>query len=310
MSFFPSISGIPAPLLLLLGLGVGILSGLLGVGGGVLITPALHLLGMSMPMAVATSLTQMVGASFSGTIRHYRNGNVLPRLAVLYGLPGMLGVFAGKQILIRWQEQQLDHFLSVLYLVTMSYLSFTMLRKTLGRTNAQERQAKSRDFGPQWSIGASGRLVAVIPSSLAGVCIGLLSSLTGLGGGFFYIPALMTFASCSMKEAVGTSLATVFLSSLFGAVVYGAAGVSNIPAALLLMSGSIFGAQWGASAAQRLHNKKLEHLFVVLVLSALVSMILQLLSFELLADILLFGTGIGVVSYSLWCLWRIETQTD
>jgi len=287
--------------LVILGFGVGILSGLLGVGGGILMTPALHILGMSMPMAVATSLTQMVGASLSGSIKHARHRHVSLALALLFGIPGLIGITLGKSLMVSWPREEADHALSLLYLGIMSYISWNMARQYyLGpRQIPGAKTPAFLHFGPKLELGPGKRKVAVIPSCLAGVGVGLLSSLTGLGGGFFYIPALMHLSGCSMKQAVGTSLATVCISSLYGAVVYGAAGVSDIPAALLLMVGAVAGAQVGATAAHRAQDRRLQLLLLILVISAMVSMILERLDFVLLAEILLFGSGTLIVGLAL-----------
>ncbi len=292
---------------MLLGLGVGVLSGLLGVGGGVLITPALHILGLPMPAAVATSLTQMVGSSLSGSYKHFKQGHVSIRLALLFGLPSLLGLVLGRHILLAFPEEKADERLSIIYLVLMAYVLFELMRKMREGSRPQVKLLpRWARFGPRLDLGPERPSVAIIPSLIAGVIVGLASSLTGLGGGFLYIPALTLLGACSIKQAIGTSLATVFLSSVFGAVIYGAAGVSNIPAALLLMLGSVVGAQLGAIAAHRAKNKRLERLFLLLVISAMVSMGLKLFAWDMAAHVLLFGSGTSIVSIALWSTFRVQ----
>ena len=307
---FSGIAGIHPLWLIILGLGVGMMSGLLGVGGGVLITPALHVLGMSMPTAVATSLTQMVGTSLSGSYKHYRQDNVRIPLALMYGIPGMLGVSLGKTLLSRWSSGEADRILSFLYLATMTVLSLSMLRKIYGPAAPLGVKRPRKIWGPRFRLSGTDTDIAWIPNLAIGTGIGLLSSLTGLGGGFFYIPALMHLTGSTMKQAVGTSLATVFLSSLFGAVVYGAAGVSNIPAAFLLMSGSVVGAQMGAVAAHRIQNRGLERLFLLLILAALLSMIAQRFDYSLAANVILFGTGISVMCIALMLVFCADRMSS
>ena len=62
--------------LLILGTAVGFLSGVFGIGGGFLLTPLLILAGVPQAVAVATSANQLVGASVSGALAHWRRGNV------------------------------------------------------------------------------------------------------------------------------------------------------------------------------------------------------------------------------------------
>ena len=87
-----------------LGLCVGMISGLLGVGGGVLMTPALHILGLSLPLAIGTTLTQMVASSIVGTWKHWSQGHVSWRLVLLFGLPGLAGVVLGKELMVALAE--------------------------------------------------------------------------------------------------------------------------------------------------------------------------------------------------------------
>ncbi len=114
------------------------------------------------------------------------------------------------------------------------------------------------------------------------------------------MPAFVFLGGCSIKEAVGTSLATVFLTSAYGAIVYGAAGLSNIPIALLLMFGAIGGAQLGASLAHRSRNDSLQLLFVLLIFAALGSMLLNRFHWDTAAHILLFGSGLLLIAIALF----------
>jgi len=295
------------PWLVLLGLAIGVLSGLLGVGGGVLMTPALHILGMSMPMAVATTLTQMVGASLSGSIKHFRNKNVSLPLALVFGVPGMFGMHSGRSIMAAWSlEPHADDSLSWLYMVLMAYLGLSMLLKLL-RKDQPSKSSPSKAWwtrGPQWRLKAHPHPIPLLAAAFVGFLVGILSGLTGLGGGFFYIPAFVFLGGCTIKEAVGTSLATVFLSSLYGAIAYGVTGFSNIPTALLLMVGAIAGAQLGASLAHRSKNESLQLLFVILIFAALGSMLFKQFDWNTAAHILLFGSGILLVSLAVFrVLW-------
>ena len=78
-------------LILSLGIGVGLLSGLFGVGGGFLMTPLLIMVGIPPTVAAATDSNQIVGASTSGTLAHFRLGNVDFKMGTLLLLRGHLG---------------------------------------------------------------------------------------------------------------------------------------------------------------------------------------------------------------------------
>ena len=117
--------------LVALGFLVGLLSGLLGVGGGILLTPALHVLGLSMPIAVATTLAQMVASSITGTWRHIRHGNTVYGLTLVFGFPALFGVIIGRQLMVYWARLGVaDSWTSSIYTVLLVYVSVQMLRRT------------------------------------------------------------------------------------------------------------------------------------------------------------------------------------
>jgi uncharacterized membrane protein YfcA len=298
--------------LVLLGLAIGVLSGLLGVGGGILMTPALHVLGLSMPAAVATTLTQMVGASLSGSFKHLRNKNVSLPLALIFGVPGMLGMHVGRLIMSSWaREAHADEGLSWLYMGLMAYLGVSMLRK-LRQGQSGEAKIPMQGWwtrGPRLTMRGHPHAIPLLAPAFVGFLVGILSALTGLGGGFFYIPAFVFLGGCSIKEAVGTSLATVFLSSAYGALAYGTAGISNIPIALLLMVGAIGGAQLGASLAHRSRNESLQLLFVFLIFAALISMLFKRLHWDAAAHVVLFGSGLLLIVLALYRVLKPQRKT-
>lgn len=317
---------ISSPILFVLGLGVGVLSGLLGVGGGVIITPALHILGMSMPTAVATSLTQMVGSALSGAFRHWRLGNTQAKLALFLGTLSIVGMGFGKVLMLLFmQRDDFDALLRLLYLSLLVYLILSMSPLRFSRTlsilrqfipgrerkpaqEAQDLQARSIDSlgSPSqtnsiwlWQWSPKRRAIAWLPLGAGAIGVGFLSSLTGLGGGFLYIPLLLRACGLNLKEAVGTSLAIMVFSSSFGAIAYSLGGISHFPSALILMSGSVLGAQVGAVAAHLAEAAGLRQLFLALLVSALLSMVLKTLNYTQSANYVLFGVGLTIVGYSV-----------
>ena len=299
--------------LVALGLGVGILSGLLGVGGGVLMTPALHLLGMPMPIAVGTTLTQMMASSLTASIRHYRSKNLSIKLALTFALPAFVGVHVGKKLLVYWQSLELaDQYSGLFYTVLLFYMGVVMLRRQRlqsGSTVSAPRFHRLRFFrsmlasspsftvyNPQATGGSDAmiKVAATIPVSI-GTGVGLVSSLTGLGGGFFYVPAMLNLLGLSMRVAVGTSVGTVFFGSIIGALSFGLEGLVDYTVALVLAVGSAIGGYLGAIATRYVKGQSIRYLFILLVLSASASMGLNLLHYKFMANLLLFSASSLVV---------------
>jgi len=96
--------GLDLLIILVLGLAAGVLAGLLGIGGGVILVPAMvFLLGVDQKVAQGVSLVVIVPTAIVGAITHYRRGNVLPRLALSLGIAAVFGALLGA-----WLAGQLD----------------------------------------------------------------------------------------------------------------------------------------------------------------------------------------------------------
>lgn len=249
----------PLSVLLLLGLGVmvGVLSSLLGVGGGFLMVPALDELlrarGMpaeiSQRVAVATSLLAMTPTALAAGWRQHRAGNVLMRAVVCLSPGAVAGAVAGA-----WfgQWMQADA-LRVLLAGAMFLMGLKMLLEKKG-----EEPACSPDVNPAVFAGL-------------GVITGIFSALTGLGGGVLTVPVMKSMGF-RVHRAVGTSSATIGLVALSGAVTYGAQPVPAPPGlwlvgavapvlGLLIALSAIFATRWGVRWSNALPAPRLKKLF-------------------------------------------------
>nr|CAM77699.1 conserved hypothetical protein, membrane [Magnetospirillum gryphiswaldense MSR-1] len=135
MPIYLPIAGLSVNLyaLLALGGGVGFLSGLFGVGGGFLLTPLLMFLGVPPAVAVATGANQVVGASVSGLIAHWRRRNVDVRMGAVLTMGGFAGSGLGV-ILFGWLKSlgQIDLVISICYVVFLGFIGGTMAVESVG----------------------------------------------------------------------------------------------------------------------------------------------------------------------------------
>jgi len=173
---------------------VGVALGLLGGGGSILMVPLLaYVAGMDAKHAIATSLLVVGIASVVGVIAHARAGRVRWRTAVLFGVAGMAGAYAGGR---------LAHFipgtvLMIGFAAVMVAAAIAMLRGRKDTHAAPER----------------GQLPWLTMIALTGVAVGALSGLVGAGGGFLLVPALALLGGLEMPAAVGTSLVVIAMQS-------------------------------------------------------------------------------------------------
>ena len=113
----------------LLGLAAGVLSGLFGVGGGILFVPALTLgLGLTQLHAEASSLFAIIPAVAAGTVQHHRYGNVRWRAAAAIGLASVAGIEGGVQIAESLPEHVLRKLFAVLVLAVAAQIAVRALR--------------------------------------------------------------------------------------------------------------------------------------------------------------------------------------
>src|SRR5579864_6733420 len=130
MDIYLPIAEVSLDVFVLLGLGaaVGFLSGVFGVGGGFLLTPLLILIGVPPAVAVASSANQLVGASLSGVIAHWRRGNVDFKMGFILLIGGLVGSVLGVW-LFTWLKRlgQIELTISVLYVVMLGVLGGVMI---------------------------------------------------------------------------------------------------------------------------------------------------------------------------------------
>jgi len=113
-------------LLILLGLAAGTLSGMLGIGGGIIIVPALHqLFKVPMNQAVGTSLLIIIPTAITGSITHYMKGNLDVGLALLV----MVGAVAGGYLGARLASVMPELWLRRAFALLLLYVAFNMLFK-------------------------------------------------------------------------------------------------------------------------------------------------------------------------------------
>lgn len=256
-----------------IGFGVGILTGLFGVGGGFLINPLLIvLMGMQETLVVGSSLTFTIGTAAAGTARHRRMGNVEVKAMLILVSGALPGVFLGEMAHTTMRDALgPEHFGEVfrgLYLAVLLITAWVVYGH-LGRDHKGKSFLQRVSLGPDVDLSGGGlKGVSLAGLVIVGVLIGLMTGLLGIGGGVLYVPLLLAVVGLNAHLAVGTSLGIVVFSSIFGTILYGRAGKVNLLLVMTLLIGSAAGVQIGAWLCPRLHAKRLQRYFVCIVLLA------------------------------------------
>ncbi|MGW8288523.1 MAG: sulfite exporter TauE/SafE family protein [Desulfobulbales bacterium] len=279
-----------------LGLAVGLLSGLFGVGGGFLMTPLLMMIGIPPTIAAATDANQIVAASASGTFAHWRLGNVDFKMGLYLLIGGFLGGAVGVQIIkVLRATGGADFLIKITYVIMLGVVGTFMFFESLqalrkqkaaaakGEENAPAKPAKKKNGGllsklPMQTYFEKSGVThsALVPLGL-GVFVGILAAIMGVGGGFLMVPVMIYLLRMPMHVVVGTSLFQImftctevtFLQAYQNHTV-------DFLLAILLLVGSVFGAQVGTVLGKKLHGDQLKILLAMIVLAVTVKIVLEL----------------------------------
>ena len=262
-----------------MGAGVGFLSGLFGVGGGFLMTPLLIFAGIPPAVAVATEANQVMGASVSGVLAHWRRANVDFKMGLLLLVGGLLGSTSGVWLFsILRGLGQIDLVIMLAYVVFLGIIGITMLIEG-GRSilRAKRRPGARRKLHQHiWLHGLPFKtrfrksrlyISALLPVGL-GFVVGVLAAIMGVGGGFIMVPAMIYLLGMPTSVVVGTSLFQItfvtanvtFLQALNNQTV-------DVILAVILLVGGVIGAQLGTLVNIRLRGNQLRGLLALLVLA-------------------------------------------
>jgi len=249
--------------IVLLGMITGVLSGLFGVGGGFLTTPLMIFYGIPPTVAAASASTQVTGASVSGVFAHRRRGGVDYRMGTVMVVGGVFGAGIGA-ILFRWFQAigQIDIVINVLYVLMLGTIGSLMLREALQSLWPSEkgiaRTVKKRRHHPlvtalplRWRFYGSGLYISPLAPLILGVIVGTLTMLMGVGGGFILVPAMLYILGMNANVVVGTSLFQILFVTIATTMMHAlTTRAIDIVLAVLLLLGSVSGAQIGAKLAQ------------------------------------------------------------
>jgi uncharacterized membrane protein YfcA len=240
-------------LVLIAGFFTGVLSGVFGVGGAVISTPAILALGATPLQAVGSTLPSIIPSSISGTLRYSRHGLVRRRVVLFTGCAGAVsaagGAIASDQFPGRGHVQMV---------LTAALMAFTAYRTGTGGktpTSLDADGTRTYDLRPPLLVGI-------------GLLAGLLSGFLGVGGGILMVPAFTGLVGLDLKEAIGTSLACVGIIAVPGTLAHQLLGNVNWFYAVPLMVSAIPGARVGAHLAIKASDRHLR-IVVACVLGAI-----------------------------------------
>lgn len=255
-------------LVLIAGFFTGVLSGMFGVGGAVVSTPAIRALGATPVEAIGSTLPSIIPSAISGSLRYHRDGLIHLRVVLWTALVGCGAAVVGALLVDLIPGN--GHLLMIL---TAALLAFTAYRtgqspKRPDPADAEELPpAEDPDFADVEPPTAHARMEWWRLGAI-GLAAGLLSGLLGVGGGILMVPAFVGWVRLPIKEAVGCSLACVGILAVPGTITHALLGHIDWAFALPLCIAVIPGARVGAHLAIRSSDRALR-LSVAIVLGSI-----------------------------------------
>ena len=290
MDIYLPIAGLSVNALVIIGLGglVGLLTGMVGVGGGFLTTPILIFYGIPPAVAVASATTQITGTSISGVLAHRRRKGVDMQMGAVVIAGGVFGALVGG-VLFRLLQQggQIDTVIALLYVILLGSIGVLMAREAAGALDIVKPKANARParrhnpliaiLPMRWRFYQSGLYISPLAPLLLGFVAGMLTVLLGVGGGFIVVPAMIYLLGMSAQVVVGTSLLQILVITAATTLIHATTTKSvDIVLAVLLLLGSVIGAQFGARLAQKAKPELLRMFLAIIILAVAVRMAIGL----------------------------------
>lgn len=256
---------VPVEAILILGMVAGFFTSVFGVGGGFLTTPFLIFLGVPPSISVGTQANQLVASSVSGSLIHWSRGNIDIKLGLTMLGGSVVGSLIGIGLFKILQHMgQIDAAINILYIILLGSIGTMMLIESVYALLKKSPTEKGR---PKFWVMLGERLPykmhfpkskmyisACLPAGI-GFLGGLITSLMGVGGGFFMVPAMIYILGMSTIMVAGTSLFQIMFTTIFSTILHAVANHTvDLVLAVLLIVGGIIGSQIGVRAAKHIRG--------------------------------------------------------
>jgi uncharacterized protein len=271
---------------------VGVLTGIFGIGGGFLTTPALiFLLGIPGPIAVGTDVAMIFATSSFGMFKRRGTNTIDTKLAmtmsvgsgvgVLVGLV-MLEILKGMQPLVVMGKEHIavQYLLLIFFCVLLAGMTIFMAydckrsASDVGKTVGYLDRLRMPPYVHFSTL--NGQAISLIPVIIIGASIGVLTGLLGIGGGVIMVPCLIYLIGQDGRHAVGTSLMIVWLTTLIGSIGNIKEGNVNVALLAAMLIGGIIGTHYGTMIGLKLDHNRICRYFAYVVGVAAVLVIYKL----------------------------------
>ena len=266
------------PLIFILSLVVGVLSGLFGVGGGFLMTPFLIFLGIPPSYAVANEANNILGTSVSGSTTHYLKGTLDYKMGLMIVVGGALGTILGIITFSYFKDiGKINIVISLAYMYILAIIGTIMLVQGVSEIDRARRKViiKKKLHSHYWIHGLPFRMrfkksklyESIFTPIIIGLLVGYIAAIMGIGGAFILVPAMIYIIGMPTKLVPGTSLfVTIFVSAIVTILHAFYYGSIDLMLVMVLILGSILGVQIGQKLGEKVDSSEFKTILAILLL--------------------------------------------
>ncbi len=266
------------PLIFILSLFVGVLSGLFGVGGGFLMTPFLIFLGIPPAYAVPNEANNILGTSISGSTTHYLKGTLDYKMGLMIVVGGAIGTILGIITFSYFKDiGKINIVISLAYMYILAIIGTIMLVQGVSEIDRARRKVtvKRKLHSHYWIHGLPFRMrfpksklyESIFTPIIIGLLVGYLAAIMGIGGAFILVPAMIYIIGMPTKLIPGTSLfVTIFVSAIVTVLHAFHYGSIDLMLVMVLILGSILGVQIGQKIGEKFDSSQFKTILAILLL--------------------------------------------
>jgi hypothetical protein len=253
----------------------GLLGSLLGLGGGIIVVPALTLVfGYPMQEAIGASLVAVISTSVGSASRYVEEGTSNVRLGLILGIVTSLGGLAGAMVAIYTDQ----YVLALLFGLMLVYTAYYMFKSDESTGICPMGPCGKFDLSCSYQEGVEKVEYGVknLGKGMAGALVGgVQSGLLGVGGGVINVPVMRLWMGVPMRAACATSNYMIGITALAGAIVYFQFGLIMAGLAAVVAIGVLCGSFLGSRLSRKVQGKALRNIFSVVLVSVALLMFLK-----------------------------------
>ena len=280
MDFFLPVAEVyvSLPLIFVLSLIVGVLSGLFGVGGGFLMTPFLIFLGIPPSYAVANEANNILGTSVSGSTTHWLKNTLDYKMGFMIVIGGAIGTVIGIITFTYFKDiGKINIVISLAYMYILAIIGTIMLVQGISEIDRARKKiiVKKKLHSHYWIHGLPLRMrfkksqlyESAFTPIIIGLIVGFIAAIMGIGGAFLLVPAMIYIIGMPTKLVPGTSLfVTIFVSAIVTVLHALNYGSIDLILVTVLILGSILGVQVGQKLGEKIDSSEFKTILAVLLL--------------------------------------------